>query len=99
MPANDHHKKTIAERISNGVRHLGAILSIPTYDVIDTYYPAPNREANHTPEQFTPDHHLHNHDGKKSSSFEHVRHTMGAMLSIPICEAAESYGSGSRTGH
>ncbi len=99
MPATDHHKKSIAERISNGVRHLGGMVSIPTFDVLDAYYPAPNREANHVPEQHTPDIHLHVQDAKKSNSFDNARHTMGAMLSIPICEAAESYGNGPCRSH
>ena len=40
MPT-EHHKKTTAERISNGIHHLGEMLSIPTYDILD-----PDREKN-----------------------------------------------------
>ena len=40
MPT-EHHKKTMTESVSNSFHHLGEMLSIPTYDILD-----PDREKN-----------------------------------------------------
>ena len=77
MPA-DHHKKTFAEKISNGVHHLGAMLTIPTYEALDTYYPDPNREEHHETKHTT------------SVAMHQLAHTAGQLVSIPKQEAIDA---------
>ena len=82
MPATDHstehRKKTFAEKVSNGVHHLGAMLTIPTYEALDTYFPDPDREEPHETKHTT------------STTMHKLAHTAGQLVSIPKQEAIDA---------
>ena len=77
MPT-EHHKKTMAERVSNGIHHLGEMLSIPTYDALDAYHPDPDREENHAVKH------------AQSATMQKIAHTAGQLVSIPKQEAIDA---------
>ena len=79
MPtATEHHKKTLADRISNGVHHLGEMLSIPMYEALDTYHPDPHREQHQAANQ------------PQSATMHKIAHTAGQLVSIPKQEAIDA---------
>ena len=70
-------------------QRIGQMISIPTYDAIEALphvqHPCAQRRAGS---------HIH----KKVGKFQKMCRAVGAMLSVPICDAAEIYESGSRRG-
>uniref|UniRef100_A0A7S0MS57 Uncharacterized protein n=1 Tax=Cryptomonas curvata TaxID=233186 RepID=A0A7S0MS57_9CRYP len=92
MPTN--HKKMFAEKLSNGVHHLGEMLLIPTYDALDAldaYFPDQDRE--HYGGAGIHNSHTADHDQQQSSLSRRIgngMHNVGEMMSIPTYEAIDA---------
>ncbi len=87
-----YHQKTFAEKLSNGVHHLGEMLLIPAYDTLDaldSYFPDHDREIH----AGAGNHNSLEHGQQQMSLSRRIgngMHHVGDMLCIPTYEAIDA---------